>query len=120
MLSTTTISFSLSLFFFFIAIQLLYTYRCFRSPQSTEFPVLYSRFSLVIYFIHSSVSMSVPTSEFIPLLLQNISTHLFSASVSLFLFCKYDHLYNFSGSHVYVLIHDIYFSLFDLFHSVSL
>ena len=27
----------------------------FRSPQSTEFPVLYSRFSLVIYFIHSSV-----------------------------------------------------------------
>ena len=40
----------------------------FRSPQSTEFPVLYSRFSLVTYFIHSinSVYMSVPISHFIP------------------------------------------------------
>ena len=27
----------------------------FRSPPSIEFPMLYSRFSLVIYFIHSSV-----------------------------------------------------------------
>ena len=40
----------------------------FRSPQSTEFPVLYSRSSLVIWFIHSikSVHMSVPISQFIP------------------------------------------------------
>ena len=32
-----------------------------------EFPVLYSQFSLVIYFIHSSVYMSIPISQFIPL-----------------------------------------------------
>ena len=38
----------------------------FRSSQSTEFPVLHSRFSPVIYFIHSSVYMSTPISQFIP------------------------------------------------------
>ena len=31
-----------------------------------ELPVLYSRSSLVIYFIHSSVYMSIPISQFIP------------------------------------------------------
>ena len=31
-----------------------------------EFPVLHRRFSLVIYFIHSSVYMSVPVSQLIP------------------------------------------------------
>ena len=38
----------------------------FRSPQSTEFLVLYSRFSWVIYFIHSinSVYMPIPISQF--------------------------------------------------------
>ena len=29
-------------------------------------PVLYSRFSLVIYFIHCSVYMSIPISQFLP------------------------------------------------------
>ena len=40
----------------------------FRSPQiiEVEFPVLYSRFSLVIYSLHSNVYMSVPVSPFIP------------------------------------------------------
>ena len=38
----------------------------FRSSKSTEFPVLHSRFSPVIYFIHSSVYMSIPISQFIP------------------------------------------------------
>ena len=39
----------------------------FMSPQSTKyFPVPYSRSSLVIYFIHSRVRMSIPTSQFIP------------------------------------------------------
>ena len=31
-----------------------------------DFPVLYSRFLLVIYFVYSRVSMSVPISQFIP------------------------------------------------------
>ena len=31
-----------------------------------EFPMVYSRFSLVIYFIHSSFYVSVPISKFIP------------------------------------------------------
>jgi len=40
----------------------------FRSPQSIPiaFPVLCRRFSLVIYFIHSSVYMPIPVSQFIP------------------------------------------------------
>ena len=31
--------------------------------------MIYSRFSLIIYFIHSSVYMSIPVSQFIPPLL---------------------------------------------------
>ena len=50
-----------------------------------EFPVLHSRFSLVIYFIYSSVYMSIPTSQFLP---PPFWTGLFSTSVSLFLLCK--------------------------------
>ena len=39
----------------------------FRSSQSIEkLPVLDNRFSLVIYFIHSSVYMLIPISQFIP------------------------------------------------------
>ena len=63
----------------------------FRSPQSTVvFPVLYRRFSLVIYFIHrvNNVYMSIPISQFIPPLFPClVSIHLFSISVSLFLLC---------------------------------
>ena len=53
--------------------------------------VLYSRFSLVISFIHSNVYVSIPTSQFThprpfhPL----VSIHLFSMSVSVFLLCKW-------------------------------
>ena len=47
------------------------------------FPVLYSRFSLVIYFIHSSVYMSVPISQFTPLLTSPlVPIHLFSMPIS--------------------------------------
>ena len=56
-------------------------------------PELYSRFSLVIYFIHSIIVayMSIPIFQFIPPPLSPlVSIHLFSASVSLplFLLCK--------------------------------
>ena len=58
-----------------------------------EFPVLYSRFSLVIYFIHSinSVHMSIPISQFIPPPHPPalVSIRLFSMSVSLFLLWSY-------------------------------
>ena len=37
-----------------------------RSLQNFEFPVLYNRFSLLPYFIQSSVYMSTPISQFIP------------------------------------------------------
>ena len=36
-----------------------------RTEHWVEFPVICSRFSLIIYFIHSSVYMPVPNSQFI-------------------------------------------------------
>ena len=61
----------------------------FRSPQSTEVPVRYSRFSLVPYFIHSSVFISVPTSQFIPPIFSlPVSVYVFCISVSQLLLCK--------------------------------
>ena len=77
------------------------------------FIFLYSRFLLVIHFIHISVYMSIPISQFIPPPHHHhhfpplVSIHLFSASVSLFLPCKPVHLYHFSRFHIYALIYDI-------------
>ena len=55
-----------------------------------------SRFSLVIYFIHSinNVYMSIPISQFIPPLPVPplVSIYLFSMAVSLFLLCPKFHL----------------------------
>ena len=39
----------------------------FRSLHNTGFPVLYSGFSLVVYFIHGSVYMSIPIPQSIPM-----------------------------------------------------
>ena len=85
----------------------------------------YSRFSLVTNFIHISVYMSIPITQYItpphprpccfPLL---VSIRLFSTSVSQFLPCKPVYLYHFSRFHMYVLIYGICFSLSDLLHSV--
>ena len=89
------------------------------------FIFLYSTFLLVIRFIHISVYMSIPISQFItppppppcrfPTL---VSIRLFSISVSQFLPCKPVHLYHFSRFHIYVLIYDICCSLSDLLHSL--
>ena len=86
---------------------------------------LYNRLLLVIHFIHISVYISIPISQFItrpppdtnhfpPL----VSVRLFSTSVSQFLPCKPVHLYHFSRFHIYALIYDICFSLSHLLHSV--
>ena len=83
------------------------------------FIFLYSRFLLVIHFIHISVYMSIPISQFItpPPLPRHfpplVSIRLFSTSVSLFLPCKPVHLCHFSRFHIYALIHNICFSLSD-------
>ena len=54
-----------------------------------EFPMLYSWFSLIIYFIQSRVYMLIPISQSIPPLFSFlVSIHLFSLSVSLLLFGK--------------------------------
>ena len=68
---------------------------------------LYCRFLLVIYFIHISVYMSIPISQFIPPSLtpgfpRLGSKRLFSISVSLFLPCKQVYLYHFSRFHIYL------------------
>ena len=82
------------------------------------------QFLLVTYFIHISVYMSIPISQFIrpppplPRFSPLGSIHLFSTSVSLLLPCKPVHLYHFSRFHLYALIYDNGFSLSDLLHSV--
>ena len=85
---------------------------------------LYSRFLLVIYFIHISVYMSIPISQFIPPippppLLSPLGVHTFvlylCVSVSAY---KLVHLYHYSRFHIYTLIYDLCFSLSDLLHSV--
>ena len=54
-----------------------------------EFPVLYSRSFLIIYFVFSYVYMLISNSEFIPLpVVALVTISLFSKSVSLFLVCK--------------------------------
>ena len=83
---------------------------------------LYSRF-LLIYFIHISVCMSIPISQFIPPPTHPhspclVSIRLFFTSVSIFLPCKLVHLHHFSRFHIYVLIYNICFSLSDLLQSV--
>ena len=85
---------------------------------------LHSRSLLVINFIHISVYISIPVTQFItppppprrfpPL----VSIPLFSTSVSQILPCKLVHLYHFSRLHIYALIYDICFSLSDLLHFV--
>ena len=88
------------------------------------FTYLYSRFLLVISFIHISVYMSIPITQFMttpphpPPLPPLVFIRLFSTSVSQFLPCKLVHLYHFSRFHMYALIYDICFSLSDLLHSV--
>ena len=96
-----------------------------HSVSNSFFFFLYSRFLLVINFIHISVYMSIPIAQFItppspcsPWLSPLVSKRLFSTSESQLLPCKPVHLYHFSRCHIHALICDICFSLSDLLHSV--
>ena len=88
------------------------------SEHWVDFPVLYSRFPLVVYFIYSSGYMPTSVSQFMPPPSPLVSIHLFSMSVSLFLPCKQVYLYHFSRFHIYALINNICFSLSNLLQSV--
>ena len=57
----------------------------FRSAQSTEFPVLYSRFWSVTYFKHSSVYMPISISQFIPPSLSPLGDHTFVLYICIFI-----------------------------------
>ena len=72
----------------------------------------------VLYIAVCNCQSQFSNSSYPPFL-PPVSTRLFSASVSLFLLCKYAHLYHFSRFHIYALIYDICFSLSDLLHSVG-
>ena len=93
----------------------------FRSPESIEFPVLYSWFSLVIYFIHSlnNVYMSVSTSRFLPpgLFPLGVCTFVLYVCVSISAL----HIGSsvpFFRFHIHELIYDICFFLSDLLQLV--
>ena len=85
------------------------------AEHQAKLPVPYSRMLLAICFIHGSLHMSVPTSQFIPIPSPPHVHTTISTSVSLFLPHKQVHLYHFSRFHIPVLIDDICFSLSEYF-----
>ena len=83
----------------------------FRSPQSIPlaFPVLCSRFSLVIYFIHSSVYMSTTISQFIPPIPFPFGVHTFFSLHLCLCFC-------FANTFICIIIIDsTYMCLYTVF-----
>ena len=89
------------------------------------FILLNSRFLLFISFIHMTVYMSVPISQFITPPSPTPSEaspawcpYVGSLHLSQLLRCKPVHLYHFSTFHIHALTYDICFSLSDLLHSV--
>ena len=93
----------------------------FRSPESIEFPVLYSWFSLVIYFIRSlnSIYMSISTSQFLPpgpfpLGVCIFVLHICVSTSAL----QIGSCVPFFRFHIHKLIYDICFFLSDLLHLV--
>ena len=89
------ISYTYIYIYIYILFQILSPYSL--SEYWVEFPFLYSRSLLVMYFIYGSVYMLILNSGYIPSTPHNMSplvtTSLFSKSLSLFPFCKYIHLY---------------------------
>ena len=85
-----------------------------------ELPVLHSSFPTATCFTDDDVYVSVLLSGFVPVSPSPVLfTSLFSAAVPLFSSHKQVHQYHFSRFHMYVLIHKICFSLYDLLHSAS-
>ena len=85
-----------------------------------EFSVLYRRFPLVICFIHRSVSMSIPVSQFIPPLSPlGVHTFVLYTSVSISAL-QIDPSVPFSRFHIGAFIYDICFPLSDFTLTVSL
>ena len=89
------------------------------------FIVLYSRFLLVINFIHISVYMSIPISQFItppplppPLSPLGVHTFVLYICVSISALQTSSSVYHFPRFHVSALIYNICFSLSDLLHSI--
>ena len=86
--------FFVCLFFYwnFVALQCCLSFHCTSewiscSPERwVEFPMQYSRFSLVIYFIHSCVYVSIPISQFIPPLLSPLGIHVLVLYFYVFMF----------------------------------
>ena len=85
---------------------------------TVEFPVLYSRFLLVIYFIHISVYMSIPISQFIPPpTFPPWCPYVCSLHLCLYFCLANRFICTVFLDSTYALIYD-FFSLSDLLHSV--
>ena len=111
--------------FFFSCLFVCFILQVLISHQFYFIYFFYFFIFLVINFIHISVYMSIPLTQFstppsppyrsFPHL---VSICLFSTSVSQLLPWKPAHLYHFSRFHIHALLYDICFSLSDLLHSV--
>ena len=74
--------------------------------------MLYRRFSLVLCFMHSRMYLSVPVSQFLPLLpsFPRWNPHICSLHLCLYFCFANSHLYYFSRRHIYVLTYIWQFS----------
>ena len=90
--------------------------------HEAEFPVPHSRFSLVIYFTHGMVYMSIPIFQFIPPLLSLLASiyffHYVCVSISTL---QIRSSLPFTRFHIYALIYNIFFFLtyLTLFESLG-
>jgi len=90
-----------------------------------EFPLLYSRFSLVIYFIHSRVYMPIPTSQFIPPPFPTLYPYICFPYICLYFFFVNKFIWDIFLDSIYkwyymmfAAAYDVWFPLSDLLHSI--
>ena len=91
-----------------------------RSSQSTSLgcPAPYITLPLVISFAYGNLYVSGLFSQATPPSPSATESRNLSLCLSPLRPCTYHHWFHLSRFHIYVLIHDIYLSLFDLLHSV--
>ena len=94
------------------------------TAHESQFPVLYSRFSLVVYFIHtnsiSSVYVSIPISRFLPPPLPLWNPYICSLGLCFYFCFASKIIYTiFFRFHIYALIHVCFFLTSSFYMAVS-
>ena len=94
-----------------------YRLSCSITNTWLQFPVLYSRISLLIYSKCNSLHLLAPDSQSIPILPLPLGNHRSVLYAQVFLFCRQVHLCHVLDS-IYVISYGICLYISDLFHLV--